>query len=216
LLEELSRKQSCKTAIISGRPLADVKQKIGIEGLVYIGNHGLEIEGPGVEHAIAVNDAYLNVLQEAKRELQAVIHGYSGAFIEDKVLTLSVHFRLVDSKMVLELCDKVQKALRPYAMKNIIKARGGKMVYEIRPPVQWDKGKASLWLIERWQMDRKNDLAIPLYCGDDATDEDAFGALANKGITIVVGEHCESAAHYYLNTQQEINDLLAKINQLKR
>ncbi len=216
MLKSLSQEKLCRIAIVSGRALTDVKQKIGIESLVYIGNHGLEIEGPEIRHSVTISDAYLKTLQAVKVELQAVINSYKGAFIEDKGLTLSVHFRLVDIEGIIELRNKARAIVLPYSMKNMIKVRSGKMVLEIRPPVLWDKGKAALWLIEKWRPVVKDDAAIALYCGDDATDEDAFRVLADKGITIVVGAHDGSAAQYFLNTQDEVNDLLSNIVQLRK
>jgi trehalose 6-phosphate phosphatase len=216
LLKVLSQKISCQIAIVSGRELSDVKHKIGIESLVYVGNHGLEIEGPGIQHTVTISDTYLQTLQIVKTELQATIGGYKGAFVEDKGLTLSVHFRLVELEKIIELRNKARAVLLPYSMKDMIKVRSGKMVFEIRPPVLWDKGKATLWLIDKWRAMFEDDSAISLYCGDDATDEDAFRILEGKGITIVVGAHDDSAAQYYLNTQGEVNNLLKNIIELKK
>lgn len=216
LLKVLSEKKSCRIAVVSGRALADVKQKIGIEGLVYAGNHGLEIEGPGIHYSAAVGDTYQETLKTVKSELSARIAGYKGAFIEDKGLSLSVHFRLVELEKIIELRNAIRAALIPYNMKNLIKVRSGKMVFEIRPPVPWDKGNSALWLIDKWQAALTEGAAVPLYCGDDATDEDAFRVLEGKGITIVVGAHEDSAAQYYLNSQEEVNKLLTNIVELKR
>jgi trehalose-phosphatase len=216
LLKTLSQNESCKIAIVSGRSLSDVKRKIGIESLVYVGNHGLEIEGPGIQQAINLSDTYLKTLQEVKANLQAMIGGHKGAFIEDKGLTLAVHFRLVGLEGIIELHNKIRAVLFPYIKKGLIKVRSGKMVFEINPPVLWDKGKATLWLIDRWQAMFDENNAVSVYCGDDATDEDAFRVLENKGITIVIGAHDDSAARYYLNSQEEINLFLIKIIDLKK
>jgi len=216
LLTALSENKSCKVAIVSGRGLLDVEQRIDVENLVYIGNHGLEIEGPGIKHAITVEDEYIEALKAVKFDLQDIITGYKGAFVEDKFLTLSVHFRLVPLEKIMELHNKIRAGLLPYCKNNLIKIRSGKMVLEIRPSVFWDKGKAVLWVIDRWQAIFGGDSAVPLYCGDDATDEDAFRLLAGKGITVVVGAHEDSAAQYYLNSQREVGDLLMNIIELKK
>ncbi len=216
LLKALSQKKSCKIAIVSGRALSDVKQKIGLEELVYVGNHGLEIEGPRIQHAVAISGTYLKTLQAIKLELQATVSSYKGAFIEDKGLTLSVHFRLVELEGIIELRNKMRAVVLSYSMKNMIKIRSGKMVFEISPPVLWDKGKAVFWLMDRWRTMLEDYSAVPLYCGDDETDEDAFRILADKGITIVVEAHDDSAAQYFLNTQEEVNNLLRNILELKK
>ncbi len=216
MLKVLSQMKSCRIAVVSGRALADVEQRIGIGGLVYMGNHGLEIKGPQIQHEVPIGEDYFKTLKTVKLELQAAISTYKGAFIEDKGLTLSVHFRLVDIHRIIELRNKVRSVLSPYSAKKMIKVRSGKMVFEIRPPVLWDKGKAVVWLIDRWRESFSEDPGIPLYCGDDDTDEDAFRILADKGITVVVGEHGDSAAKYFLNTQEEVNGLLRNIIELKR
>ncbi len=216
MLNVLSQIESCKIAIVSGRALADVRQRIGIESLVYMGNHGLEIKGPQIQHEVAVGKDYAKTLQRVKPDLQAAISSYKGAFIEDKGLTLSVHFRLVDMGAIVDLRNKVRAVLSPYSMKNMIRVRSGKMVFEIRPPVLWDKGKAVLWLMDRWREGSDVDPAVPLYCGDDATDEDAFRMLADKGVTVVVGAHDDSAAQYFLNTQEEVSGLLRNIIELRK
>ncbi len=216
LLKTLSEKKFYRTAIISGRALADLKSKVGIESLVYAGNHGLEIEGPGFQHEVPLSDTYLGTLKSVKLELQAMIGGYKGVLIEDKGLSLSVHFRLVELEEIRELQNKLRAILFPYLKKALIKVRSGKMVFEIRPPVAWDKGKAVLWLMDKWQAGFEDDPAVPWYCGDDATDEDAFRALEKKGLTVVVGAHDDSAAQYYLNSQKETDLFLSKIVELKK
>ena len=211
LLEGLSQKEPCKVAIVSGRTVADVKQKTGIEGFVYVGNHGLEIDGKGIRYTADIGERYSDTLRQVKLQLQSGIEGYKGAFIEDKGLTLSVHFRLVGFDRIVSLRERIRDAVLPYSRKNQIKVRSGKMVIEIRPPVSFNKGTAVLWLIDKWREMYGHIDAVALYCGDDSTDEDAFTALKGNGVTILVGHNEDSAAQYYLNSQDEVNDLLSHI-----
>ncbi|MDD5348202.1 MAG: trehalose-phosphatase [Candidatus Omnitrophica bacterium] len=216
MLSALSKNGSCRIAIVSGRALADVKKKTGLAGLCYVGNHGLEIEGPELRHTINVGKDYRKRLKQIAPRLEAITSGFPGSFVEDKGLSLSVHYRGVDPRRARDLRTRLLALLLPYCVKNRVKIANGKMVLEVRPPKAWDKGKAVQWLIARWKALPGFRGAVPFYAGDDATDEDAFCALGNKGITVAVGKHYHSAAQYYLNTQAEVNELLRRLVKLRK
>jgi trehalose-phosphatase len=97
----------------------------------------------------------------------------------------------------------------PYRRKNEIKIHAGKKVLELRPPGEWDKGKAALWLLRKHEILHGKGNVLPVYIGDDSTDEDAFEALKNKGITVLVGSPRKfSTAQYYLAQPQEVTEIL--------
>jgi trehalose 6-phosphate phosphatase len=94
-----------------------------------------------------------------------------------------------------------------------LKVTPGKMVYEIQPKLDWDKGKAGLYLLEVLRLDR--DDVVPLYLGDDVTDEDAFEILAERGVGIFVGSPDDpevaertTAADYILLSTEEVRQFL--------
>ncbi|MCX5707785.1 MAG: trehalose-phosphatase [Candidatus Omnitrophica bacterium] len=212
LLRELSENESCKIAIISGRALSDVKEKVGLENLVYVGNHGLEIEGPKLKHVFFEFDEFRAILDKVKTELAYVLSVFKGSFIEDKGLSLSLHFRMVSPGKLIALRTAVREALVHHVARNRIRVKRGKMVFEIRPPINWNKGKVVLWLLARWEFVFAGKKAIPVYIGDDATDEDAFTALKGKGLTIFVGKPGDqTAAQYYLKDQNQVLVFLRKI-----
>jgi len=211
LLKEVLRLRSCKLAVVSGRALADIKKKIGLKGIVYVGNHGLQIRGAGVRYTAPLVPGYKASLRKIKARIARGIRRYSGALIEDKGLSLSVHYRLVSARDCAALRMAVRKIAQPYCARRLIRVRTGKMVMEIRPDFRWDKGSAVRWLIGKWRALDKGARTVALCCGDDSTDEDAFRALAGKGITVVVGRRAESAAQYFLDTQDEVNGLLRRI-----
>lgn len=211
LLKEVLCLRSCRIAVVSGRAMADIKKKIGLKGIVYVGNHGLQIRGDGLNYTAPLVPGYRASLRTIKTRIERGIRRYSGALIEDKGLTLSVHYRLVRDSERAALRREVRKIAQPYCARGFIKIRGGKMVMEIRPDLHWDKGSAVRWLIKRWMALDRCAQAVALYCGDDFTDEDAFRALAGKGITVVVGRRAGSAAQYFLDTQDEVNGLLRHI-----
>ena len=91
-----------------------------------------------------------------------------------------------------------------------IRVTRGKKVYEIRPPVDWDKGKAIAWLIAKFRESRGKGGALPIYLGDDLTDEDGFRAIEKgNGISILVGdEDSQSVARYFLRSPEEVTEFL--------
>ncbi len=167
-----------QVAIISGRGLADVRGHVGVKGVVYGGCHGMQIEGPGVafEHEEAA--AHKPALRAAESEIRDAIAGIDGAIIESKGLAVAVHRRNVHEASHPAIEAAVAAALRPG-----LRRKKGKMVDELVPDVDWDKGRALLWLRERLGTDLPT-----LYLGDDVTDEDAFRVLAGDDLGILVSD----------------------------
>jgi HAD superfamily hydrolase (TIGR01484 family) len=82
----------------------------------------------------------------------------------------------------------------------------GKKVLELIPNTSWDKGKATLYILQRLKED-----CLPIYIGDDKTDEDAFRYIHDNGITVRVGRSRKTLAHYYLKRQREVSEFLRRI-----
>lgn len=213
VLLRLAASAFCKIAIISGRTLADIKKMVDLKGIIYVGNHGLQIEGPKIKFESPVPSGYRKLLNVLKEELTRKLSCVKGVFIEDKQLTLTVHFRLVAKKQVAFVKTVFHETVIVALVRNKIKIKPGKKVLEIRPPVNWDKGKSVLWLLGRYKFMLGNN-TIPLYMGDDVTDEDAFKALLRKGITVAVGKDSDSSAQYYLRSPDEVKECLLRIAQL--
>jgi len=216
ILNELSKSLRCKLAIISGRALKDIKNMIGLKRIIYSGNHGLEIEGPKIKFESPVSVRYKAILEQIKKELSLKLANIKGAFVEDKGLSLSIHYRLVDKKQVPLVKTAVHETAIVYLIRSKIKIKSGKKVLEIRPPVEWDKGKVVLWLLARQQFLLGENKIFPIYIGDDTTDEDAFKVLKKKGLTIFVGEQGNSEAQYYLKTTEEVTECLSRILEIKQ
>ena len=86
----------------------------------------------------------------------------------------------------------------------------GKKVYELLPYTDWDKGKAVLWLLENVGL--KHGKVHPIYIGDDRTDEDAFRALGQRGVGILVSEEPRpTAASYSLKDPAEVERFLREV-----
>ena len=143
--------------------------------------------------------------------LSAALRGIKGVFVEDKGLTLSVHYRLAEGSEIDKVDDAFTKITDPLNVTGQIKVTRGKKVYEIRPPVDWNKGKAIRWLMARLKQQMKGKAGVlPVYLGDDLTDEDGFNVVEqNNGISVFVGEgEIQTAARYFLKSPHEVTELL--------
>lgn len=197
-------------AVVSGRGLADVRERAAIPGIAYAGNHGMEIEGAGLHRIHPEAAAARPLLQAAAARIEADLEGIDGAFLEDKGLTLSVHYRMAPDhaeevrEIVLEAADGHPE----------LQVTEGKMVLEVRPRVEWDKGRAVIFLLD--QMRPPADAPV-LYLGDDRTDEDAFRALrgwdpAAEGVLVADPPPAESAATSVLRDPAEVGVLFEALS----
>jgi len=172
------------TAIISGRGREDVQALVGLDELAFAGSHGFDIVGPGgaqVDHRVA--EWVEPVMAEVARRLKPTVSEIDGALLEPKRYSVAVHFRLV-SEAELQRVEAAVDAI--VDADDRLKKAYGKKVFEIRPDIDWDKGKALLFLLGALGLDRPD--VVPFYIGDDVTDEDAFAVLEDRGIGILVSE----------------------------
>ncbi len=215
LLQQLSEDINCAVAIISGRSLQDIKQMVGLKNIIYSGNHGLEVEGPEIKFQSFIPFKYKKIFNKIKTRLEEGLSLIPGAWVEDKGLMLSVHYRLVAPERIPEVKTVFQEVTIIDHVRGDIKTQSGKMILEIKPPVKWDKGKIVLWLLARQSFLLEGRELLPIYVGDDVTDEDAFRVLHDRGVTICIGSSKESSAQYYLSNSQEVSKLLQRILELK-
>jgi trehalose 6-phosphate phosphatase len=193
-------------AILSGRDLDDVRGRVLVDGIVYAGSHGFDIAGAGGLRR-RLGEVYLPVLGAAENELREALDDIVGAQLERKYFSVAAHYRNVNENDA----DKVALAVRAVAAKHReLRRIEGKKVYELLPDIDWDKGKAVLWLLETLEVERGK--ALPIYIGDDRTDEDAFRALEKRGVGILVSEHSQTtAANYCLNNSEEVERFLEEL-----
>ena len=211
ILKFLTRKRGFEVAIISGRSLYDLKQKIKIRNIIYVGNHGLEIEKRGKKFIHPQASKSIPTMKELKKILKARLGSIRGTIIEDKRVGLAVHYRGVKNSDVPELKRTVREIFRPFMEKRKIKVGHGKKMVEARPPIMWDKGKTASLLINSFRQEKP----LPIYLGDDKTDEDAFSSLDGKGITVFVGKPGKSKANFFLKNIREVGIFLKRLSALK-
>lgn len=196
--------------IISGRALVDVKKMVGIDGIYYSGNHGFEISGPDVELTKKEAERARPTISEICTAIKVKSAQFEGMIVEDKGSTASVHYRMVAEDKVQELKELFNELVDSSVRDGKIRVTRGKKVLEIRPDVDWDKGRAAEWLIDVVSKERGK--IYPVYMGDDATDEDAFLVLKGKGLAVLVTqEERESNAEYYLRNTEEVGEFLRRL-----
>ena len=198
-------------AVVSGRDRADVQKKVGLENVIYAGSHGFDIEGPnGLELQYEGGQQALPALKEAEKNLNERIGHIKGAVVERKKYAIAVHYRNVADSEV----DTVKKAVYEELEKQEkLKKGGGKKIIELKPDIDWNKGRATRWLLEKLELNSEQH--IPFFIGDDVTDEDAIEAIADDGIGILVGTHGEkTAASYRLNDTEEVAEFLGQLQKL--
>jgi trehalose-phosphatase len=218
--------------VVSGRGREDVARRVGLPELVYAGSHGFDIQGPGLRHAPA-RDAE-PAIRAVTAGLERRLAGIPGAQVEPKRFTVAVHYRRVPEARVAAVEAAVDAELAAHPE---LRKAGGKKVWELRPGLDWDKGKAVLWLLRALGLasspgrggERGASVEyVPIYIGDDETDEDAFRALAERpggledpsgsnrgGIGVLVAEEeRETAASYRLRDPDEVRELLARLADL--
>ncbi|KAL9406289.1 hypothetical protein Peur_003261 [Populus x canadensis] len=216
------------TAIISGRSRDKVYQLVGLTELYYAGSHGMDILGP-VRKAVS-NDhpncnesttdqqgkevnlfqparEFIPMIDEVFRTLVEDTKGIKGAKVENHKFCVSVHFRNVDEKNWQSIAQCVQDILDKYPR---LRKTHGRKVLEVRPMIDWNKGKAVEFLLESLGLSNRDDV-LPIYIGDDLTDEDAFKVLreGNRGCGILVSSRPkETNAVYSLRDPSEVMKFL--------
>jgi trehalose 6-phosphate phosphatase len=193
-------------AIVSGRNLDQLRALVAIDGLIYSGNHGWEIEGPDVgsfEHPL--KDVVQQELEVAYEELASGARHLPGVAVERKRFSIAVHTRRVQSDPVREAA--VNLAIGIVRSFDRLKLVTGKEIAELRPAVAWDKG-AGVGMV----LDTLSPTRIPIYIGDDQTDEDAFAETARRqGVGVVVGRPNETAAGFWLAGPGEVLAFLGEL-----
>ncbi|KAI3458028.1 hypothetical protein Pfo_014691 [Paulownia fortunei] len=219
------------TAIISGRSREKVYEFVKLDEVYYAGSHGLDIMGPPL-HAKSYDDKYqtntldekgnkITIFQPAKgylpsikkmlKELKKRTCDVPGAFVEDNRFCISVHYRHVSDEDYGTLKEIIGNILAEYS--SLFHLTRGKKVVEIRPSIKWNKGDALVYLLETLGFSDSSNV-LPLYLGDDKTDEDAFKVLRSRGQgypIIVSSVPRETSASHSLRDPSEVLSFLIRL-----
>lgn len=169
------------TAIVSGRSKQKIMSMVNMQQLIYAGSHGFDIEGPNgsISHRVATE--WLPSLNNAKEKLQKLVPAFPGSSVEDNWLSVSFHYRKCAPTRIPDAQARVDELAKEL---GLVRTKG-KMVYELRPVFDWHKGKAVEYLLDTLNMGPD---VLPIYIGDDVTDEDAFKVLRGRGISVIVAD----------------------------
>lgn len=204
----------CPVAVLSGRDLADVTKRVGLPGIWYAGSHGFELTAPdGTHHQNDAASAAIPVLEQAAAELRDKFGSIAGVVVEHKRFGVAVHYRNALRERVAEVAAEVRATGR----RDELRVTTGREVIELRPNLDWDKGRTLNWVMDHLQETNPGHL-VPVYLGDDITDEDAFDAVRAgpvRGIPIVV-RHDEdgdrtTAALYALDSPAQVSEFTERL-----
>ncbi|EAZ08844.1 hypothetical protein OsI_31105 [Oryza sativa Indica Group] len=215
------------TAIVSGRCRDKVFEFVKLAELYYAGSHGMDIKGPASRHAAAKSpphnkgvlfqpaSEFLPMIEQVHQRLEQATSSIPGAKVENNKFCVSVHFRCVDEKSWGALAETVRRVVREFPR---LRLSQGRMVFEVRPTIKWDKGKALEFLLDSLGFADCRDV-LPVYIGDDRTDEDAFKVLRRRGqgVGILVSKHPkETSASFSLQEPAEVMEFLLRLVEWNR
>lgn len=197
-LRKLQASPRVTLAIVSGRGARDVRALAGLADAHYFGSHGRERIRPGSAE-VESSPAGLSRVRACCQRLADELGDIEGFQVEDKGTAAAAHFRNVDARH----WQRVERAVRHAAASGSLNVSEGKRVFDITPNDGVDKGTAALGLLGELG-------GLPIYFGDDTTDETAFAALPDEAITVYVGpETAKSGARYRVNGPEEVRRALA-------
>ncbi|OBK83778.1 trehalose-phosphatase [Mycolicibacter sinensis] len=199
----------CPVAVLSGRDLADVRERVGLDGIWYAGSHGFEMTGPdGAHHQNDAATGAVFLLSAAAGSLHGQLGEIPGVMVEHKRFAVAVHYRNAARDRVGEVLATVREAGR----RRGLRVTTGREVIELRPEIDWDKGRTLHWILEQLEP------VTPLFLGDDITDEDAFDAVAELSGAGIVVRHSDdgdraTAARFALDSPASVAEFTARLAQ---
>lgn len=209
IVARLARHSGIAVALVSGRAAHDARRLVAVDSVWTIGNHGAEVMSPSGDVAVEPSMMRFRPLIEAAAvALEPLVDAVEDVIVENKSWSLAVHYRAADERLVPMLRERVTRV----ATANGLRVADGKKVFEVRPPVDVNKGSAVVQLAGK--LGALASGASLLFAGDDATDEDAFRRLRSdypNAVTIHVGESPDSAAEFRVRGPNEIRELLVSI-----
>jgi trehalose 6-phosphate phosphatase len=196
--------------VISGRDRKDLtSKKVEITSLIYAGSHGFDIAGPNdLKMQYEPGKNTLPVLDQAKKKLKERLRDVEGVKIERKKYAIEVHFRNSPESKIGEIDKAVYEVID---QEEKLKIGTGKKILELKPDLDWNKGRALNWIMETLELNHRK--YLPVFIGDDITDEDAFDAVRRAGIGIIVGSHGhKTAASFRLEHPEEVFVFLERLS----
>jgi trehalose-phosphatase len=211
ILAALVKLSDVRVAVISGRALGVLRELVKVQGLSYVGSHGAEFSSPGTAPR-GVSKKYYSVLRDLKQKLASGLGGVPGVLFEHKPVSFAIHYRKTAPSVERKVRKLILDVCRGPVEQGVVSLMRGKKVIEIMPPNPMNKGQAAQRLLRMWGRQKY----LPVFIGDDTTDEAAFEVLRAGGLTVKVGApHARSAAEYYLDSVEEVRLFLRTILRIR-
>ncbi|HEX6770354.1 MAG TPA: trehalose-phosphatase [Candidatus Binatia bacterium] len=211
-LEDILSLPCCSVGVVSGRPIDELRRIIGLDEIFYIGCHGLEWAAPdGARYTASPSRVLVDALSSLRAEMREAMAGFAGVVVEDKGISLALHYRLAERDTAWAARKEFVRAVNGYQQQGVkLELLPGKEVIEAKP-AGTTKGDA---VSEIWA--RYAPTALPIYIGDDVTDESAFSAVGETGLAIVVAETPRTtAARLFLKNPTEVYVFLRCLTHLR-
>lgn len=203
-LGNIAKNPKIFSAAISGRGVDNVKEKVDIDGMIFAGNHGLEIlypNGTRYNHDVGgVDRNYSRMVQELEKITR------DGSWIENKGVSLTFHYRAMPEDQHVIIRDEAKEIIESHGYR----ANQAHCAIEAKPPVLWNKGKAAEYILnhefgENW----RNEMKV-IFAGDDTTDEDVCELLRDVGVSFRVTKdpNIETKATYKIPSTDSVTTLL--------
>jgi trehalose-phosphatase len=196
LLQSIAARSDITLGIVSGRRIADMRERTGAGSMAfYAGLHGLEIDGPGLRFMHGAASLAAPTIGVLVKEVEEATTGLSGVVIEDKGLSVVLHVRGASKADRLHAQTRFRALAEPYLSDGVLRVQPGDEMIELLPNIDWTKGDAVRCILHHVETHRKQPV-WPVYIGDDATDEDAFEAIGDGGLTIGVSNRTAGASFH--------------------
>ncbi len=210
LLSHLSRDESKRIAVISGRRLADVQALLPVAGLFLGGTYGLELQTPSREIIMRADyHAVRPTIEKVKSRWQPLIAGHAGLYLEDKGLAVALHARFAGEAEADSVLLSARQSAQEVLPAESFRILGGHRFLEVGPLLA-HKGEAVAFLLRQFPWPA----AQCLYIGDDDKDEEAFEAIHACGgvaVSVTARNPCPTSADYCLDSPEAVRQWLAHI-----
>ena len=213
IIGQLIKNPKILIIIVTGRTLHDIQKLLNVKKLSFIALHGLHIKtSNGLQFSWKPANQARSLIKKIKKDMEKELHEKEGAFLEDKELTIVLHYRLLPANRIQIVQEKFEKIVCTHDKNQVLEIINGTKIIEARPK-GWNKGTAIEMFLKKYT-NKKNILSI--YIGDDVTDEDAFQFIGKKGISIYVTNQSKrkTAAQYYVKNPDEVFIFLQSLCQI--
>ena len=206
--DEIRRiQQHATVGIVSGRRLQDVRARVGIDVAVVAGLHGLEIDGLGERFVHPDMEKAHAAVSDVSEGLRAIASALPGAFVEEKGASVALHYRETDLAGQRVALDSFGTLAAPLIERGLLRLMRGSYVLELLPNIDWNKGHAVQWMVERIRRERE---PLVVYIGDDVTDQYALDVVAELG-GVAIAASGRARAPERLDGPQSVERFLAAL-----